>query len=332
MDNLDSHARRVLMLAPSFFGYRPRIAQEIQAQGYEVDAYDERPGNGFWDKTLLRLNCSLYHPVVKKYYTRIVSENQGKNYDYIFVIKGESVTLDALSILKQSFPSAKFVLYLWDSVENNPDCQRRMQEYDRVLTFDAEDAKNYGILYRPLFFQPSDVVYEDLAHYQYDAAFIGTAHSIRPRVVDIIGRQCLRRNSAIFSYFYMPHPAVYWLRKLTNPAFRYLKPKQVNYTPLSSKEIAAIYAQSRCILDVEHTKQRGMTIRTIEVLGMGKKLITTNEQVEKADFYNPNNICVIDRENPNVSEDFWSSKYQPVPQEILARYTLQAFVKEIFDF
>ena len=100
---------------------------------------------------------------------------------------------------------------------------------------------------------------------------------------------------------------------------------------MDARQIKEIYRNSNCILDVEHQRQRGLTMRTIELVGMQKKIITTNASVTEYDFYNPSNICVIDRENPVVEESFWGKAYEPIREEILRRYALESFVKEIFE-
>ena len=82
---------------------------------------------------------------------------------------------------------------------------------------------------------------------------------------------------------------------------------------------------------MEHSAQRGLTMRTIEMIGVGKKLITTNKGIRDYDFYNADNIYVIDRENPVVSEEFWTSSYKEISTEILNRYSIESFVKDIFS-
>ena len=72
-------------------------------------------------------------------------------------------------------------------------------------------------------------------------------------------------------------------------------------------------------------------MRTIEMVGMGKKLITTNTGIQNYDFYHPNNICVIDRHDPQIPAEFWNSPYVPISRSILQRYSLRAFVEDIFD-
>lgn len=324
--------KKVLMFGPDFFGYRETIADEIRAMGCQVDLYDERPSNSAICKILLRYNVGLYHPAVKKYYCSVINENKDKDYDYVFVIKSEAINEEIFNCLREAYPRAKFVLYLWDSVDNVPDGKKKIKLYDRVLTFDPVDAEQYGLILRPLFFRKEyDTEVVQKTDYRYDMAFVGTAHTIRPRIIEQLEAQCKRRGADCFHYMFLPHPIVYLYNKVLNPAYRNVHRSDIHFDSISAAEIQEIYSNSRCILDVEHAAQRGLTMRTIEMIGLNKKLITTNQSIEKYDFYNKNNICVIDKQNPVVREDFWKSDYEPIPQEILRRYSLTAFVQDIFD-
>ena len=327
----DNTPKKVLMFGPNFFGYRERIAGELRSLGWEVDLYDERPNNGAFCKVMLRYGCRLYDPAVKKYYRGIIEQNRDKAYDYVFVIKSEAINETVFAMLKQAYPGARFILYLWDSVENVPGGERKLALYDRVLTFDPEDAKRYGLTFRPLFFgREYEAPVEQPTEYAYDVAFIGTAHSARPRIVRQLAEQCAERGGACYRYLFLPHPIVFLYNKLLNPDYRQVRREDIHFEPMSADAIREVYEKSRCILDVEHKAQRGLTMRTIEMVGMGKKLITTNAGIRNYDFYDPGNICVIDREAPVVDEAFWESDYRPLPPEILCRYSLRAFVEDIF--
>lgn len=72
-------------------------------------------------------------------------------------------------------------------------------------------------------------------------------------------------------------------------------------------------------------------MRTVEMLGLGKKLITTNADIRNYDFYNPQNILVIDRDNPVIDEDFIRSPYEQIDENIRKRYSLEGFVRELID-
>lgn len=323
--------KKILMFGPSFFGYTECIADQLRSLGAQVDLYDERPNNGVVCKTMLRYNVRLYYPKVAAYYKSVAEANRDKDYDFIFVIKSEAIDKAILQMLRVHFPKAQCILYLWDAVANVPGGKEKLGIYDRVLTFDHVDAEDYKIPLRPLFFRKdyaaSSTAKTDFA---YDVAFIGTAHSIRPRVVQALDAICQKEGRKCFKFLFLPHIFVFFYNKLLNSAYRNVRKSDICFTPMKPEQIRAVYDDSRCILDVEHVAQRGLTMRTIEMIGMGKKLITTNTGIQKYDFYNPANICVIDRDNPAVPADFWDKQYTPIPQNIIDRYSLESFVREIF--
>ena len=324
--------KKVLMFGPKFFGYREVIAEQIRKFGAEVDLFDERPNNSAFCKIMLRYSIPFYRPLTNKYYKDIMEQNYNKNYDYVFVIKSEAIDKEIFSNLKAAFPKAQFILYLWDSVDNVPGGKGKIKMYDRILTFDHVDAKEYGINHRPLFYRGEFATkYEIKEDYEYEIAFVGTAHSIRPRVINQLEQQCKKRDKKVYKYLFLPHPIVFLYNKLLNKAYKGVNKKDIYFEPISPEKINEIYENSKCILDVEHSAQRGLTMRTIEMIGVGKKLITTNKGIKDYDFYNEDNICIIDRENPIVNDDFWTSSYKEIPAEILKKYSIESFVKDIFN-
>lgn len=322
--------KKILMFGPSFFGYAECIAEQLRALGAWVDLYDERPNNGAVCKTMLRYNVRLYYPKVVAYYQSVIEKNRDKDYDYIFVIKSEAIDRDILQTLRRAYPKAKCILYLWDAVDNVPGGREKIKMYDRVLTFDHEDAKTYGLPLRPLFFRKDYAKGEEKTDFAYDVAFIGTAHSIRPKVVQAVEQICEKDGRKCFKFLFLPHIIVFLYNKILNPAYRKVKKSDISFDSMTPAQIRAVYDASRCILDVEHVNQRGLTMRTIEMVGMGKKLITTNTGITQYDFYDPSNICVIDRDNPVIG-DFWDKPYRPIPEAVIARYSLESFVREIFE-
>ncbi len=61
------------------------------------------------------------------------------------------------------------------------------------------------------------------------------------------------------------------------------------------------------------------------------KLITTNTEVKKYDFYNSNNIWVINRENPEIPKSFLETPYESLPNEIYSKYSIGEWVKKILN-
>ena len=102
--------------------------------------------------------------------------------------------------------------------------------------------------------------------------------------------------------------------------------KQFNYKSKTPEEIARIINSSRAVLDIQHPRQTGLTMRTIEMIGMRKKIITTNKSIVKYDFYNPNNIMVIDRNNPMIDSSFFDKPYFELPKEIYDKYSIKKWI------
>lgn len=323
--------KKVLILCPSFFGYETRIANAFRDLGFKVCLYDERPNKGLICKTALRFNLKFYKPVVRKHIKNIIENNKNEKFDYILVVKGEAVGEKEMAMLKEAYPEAKTILYFWDSVTNVCDGERKIALYDRVFTFDPEDGKKYNL---PVISIPYGKDYQpqnDVGEYEYDVAFIGTAHSLRPRVVKQVKEQCEAMGKKCFFYFYSPHILVFLLNKLVNKDFKYISFKEVNFKPFSQKDVCRIYNVSRCVLDIEHPKQNGTTTRPVELLPMKKKIITTNPYVKNFGFYNENNFLIIDRDNPQLKQEFFESEYIPVEEEVLQKYSPASFVKRILE-
>ena len=324
------NAKKVLMFCPTFFGYEKRLKSALSDNGYMVDLYDERPSNGFFGKTFVRLGFKIYRPVVRKYVERIIAENKNKTYDYILVVKGEVLWARELALLRKAFPNAKLVLYLWDSVINTRNCEKNMPLYDKVVSFDPEDAKKFNIPLLPIPYG-KEYSFKNTENYEYAAAFIGTSHSVRPRVVKAIKAQLEAMGEKCYTYFYSPHIMVYLLNKLTNPDYKYLSLKEVHFKPISPKDVSDIYNKSKCVIDIEHPRQKGATTRPVELLSMKKKIITTNSYVKIFKFYNDNNFLIVDRDNPKIDSDFLKTDYEPVAQDIIYEYSPERFVKNLLD-
>ena len=95
-------------------------------------------------------------------------------------------------------------------------------------------------------------------------------------------------------------------------------------------EIIELYAKSNVILDISHPGQSGLTMRTFEAIGAGKKLITTNADIKNYPFYNSNNIYVISRSQIILDRKFFFEKYNPLNQELYDKCSIDGWIEDIF--
>ena len=118
---------------------------------------------------------------------------------------------------------------------------------------------------------------------------------------------------------------------MTKKEFRGTEESTFRFDKMSAVDIANIVDNTKIVLDIQHPKQTGLTMRTIEMIGMNKKLITTNESIKKYDFYNPGNVMVIDRDKVVIPYDFLDSAYIPLPKDIYEKYSLKSWILEVLS-
>ena len=176
---------------------------------------------------------------------------------------------------------------------------------------------------------PKDTKTPNSSDFKYDISFIGTGHADRVRIVKDVMRQCKADGKKVFRYIFMPHYLVFLKNKLLNRDFKGVKKKEIHFKMIPFEKLYKIYANSKCVVDVENPGQHGLTMRSIEIIGLKRKFITTNADIVNYDFYNPNNILVIDRKNPVVDMSFFEKPYEELPKEIYEKYSLKSWILEV---
>ncbi len=320
--------RRVLLIAPRFFGYEQEIAKELIRTGYLVDTLPDRPFNSPLMKAVMRFRPEIGgYRACERFFSNQLEKLGRSDYEIILIVQGEGVTGNTIVGLRKAYPKARLVFHTWDSIENKPFSTRNLRFYDTCSTFDQVDAKKYGMFFRPLFYsdgfdQPPEIEFE------YDLSFIGTVHSDRYRIVHTLLKK-LPPETQTFVYLYLQAPWMYDLRRMFTTTIDGAKPEDFGYEPLTKELVQTTFFRSRAILDIEHINQRGATMRTMEALGSKRKLVTTNANLRDYDFYNPINIQIIDRKVPCLNHEFLQTPYQPLPEEIRQKYSIRTWIREV---
>jgi hypothetical protein len=325
---MELEGKRILYISPKFFNYENKIKEELENLGAIVDFFDDRPANDFITKVLIRLKLKyMMNKKINKYYLDISNFIKSKSYDYVFIISPETLSYKELEMIKEIQPKAKYLLYMWDSFKNK-NSFNTIGLFDKVFSFDSRDATEYTLTFLPLFYI-NEYTQLSLSDYEYDLTFIATAHSDRY----IIAKQILEKlqKYRIYYYFYLPSKIIFYVRKYLIKKYKYEGIEDFSFLPLEHAEIIDIFKKSMSILDINHPKQFGLTMRTFECLGAKKKLITTNENIKNYDFYNENNILVIDRDNIDINESFFKSPYTELNLEIYEKYSITQWLKTIFN-
>ena len=88
---------------------------------------------------------------------------------------------------------------------------------------------------------------------------------------------------------------------------------------------------SRILLDFKNPDHKGMSFRPFEALGYRKKLITTNPETTKYDFYHPNNIFIWDGETFDGLDEFIAAPYQEIDPAIREKYSFGNWIRYMLD-
>lgn len=323
--------KKILLVVPRFFGYEKEIIEELQLHGAIVDWLPDRPFDTPALTALTKVGPQLIFPLADRLYDKLLGQFGSTHYDWVLVVNGQTLSSPFLRHLRGEYPTAKFILYLWDSLANRSHVRNNLSLFDRVLSFDPLDAKKYNLLLRPLFYGRgfSKTTYTGKKSL-YDISFVGTAHSDRFVVVDRVKAQ-LAFNVSAFWYLYLQAPWVMHYYRLTKPGMKHAQMGDFEFKPLIKSKVQSIFSESSCILDIEHPSQVGLTMRTFETLGAQKKMVTTNVNVREYDFFKKENICVIDRSAPEISTDFLMSPFVPVDDSTYVKYAIEGWVKDVLD-
>jgi hypothetical protein len=325
MPNLSQ--KKVILISPRFFDYDMVIERALINAGADVQRLVDRPFENAFTKAATKLFARLVGKILEPYYFSKIGKLP-MYADYVLVINGQTLSRRVLLKLKSKNPNAKFLLYMWDSIENRPGIIRNFDLYDEKYSFDKKSAKRFGLTFRPLFYENAEK--SEVTEYvgdRYAMSFIGTAHSDRYAIIKSLSLKYSGRN--FFWYMYLQAPWVFWWYRLTNSAYVGARKNEFCYAPLPSHEMKKALSLSDVIVDIENARQVGLTIRTFDIMKSGKKMITTNQDVVNYDFYLFGNIHVIDRLDPSVPDEFMNRKFTPYNAELLYFYSIDGWIEDV---
>lgn len=321
--------KNVLLVCPVFFEYSTKLIHQLQIFGFSVIYIDERPSNDFISKFLIRKSFKPYNYFINKYYKNALRKINEK-IDYILFIKCETPTEFVLKMFEEKFPDVQKILYLWDSIKNIREIERKFKYFHDIFSFDFEDIEKYKFIKYAYWGYIDQSNTARVTKNQWDISFVGTAHSIRPRVVKDFKRICKEQNLSCYFYLYSPNILVYLYNKLINKDFKYITLKDVSFKSLSFSQTYDIYNDSRMILDICAPNQSGFTSRVGDMINLRKKLITNNTYILKTDLYTFENVYYYDVNNVELSTDFIKINYKNFEKRVIEQYSFKTFLETIF--
>ena len=325
---MDLEGKNVLLLAPSFFGYEKSISTKLNALGANVEFAADEPSD-FYSMLIeaLRYNHLGYRKLITLFEASVYKKISGHIYDVVIVINGWTVTGRLVKTIKEKLLSenGRMILYYWDSLSVLKDDPERRKFFDKISTFDTEDYANNKdtMSFLPLFYCDEYYYLEQDLQCKTDLATVGSYKYNR------YFEKIKKENPTIHMDVRMYASKTLYLHKLLRKKYKDIDLNTFIYKKFTHAQILEILKNSRAILDVPIKGQNGLTMRTFECLAMGKKLVTTNINVKKYDFYDPAYVYVLDMEDAKLPSQEWFRSNEKVPKEIIQKYSITAWLNNL---
>lgn len=316
---------QICLISFDFWNYDHHIVDALQKKGVEarhINLRDyshqyptvfHRAGN-FFNKIFLNKNTKK---IKREEYILKELAALGKQ-DQILIINPEIISLNTHKKIKNF--TERYIAYLYDSSKRRPIAHLLdFPLFDTVFSFDPEDVKTYNLkpLSNYIYFEKHPIAKkEDLKYDCFTISYLDERLPTLNKIAEIFKQKTLKSHFIVVGKNKPAH---------CHAAIVFTEKRQ------GQKQVHQKIKESKAVLDLLRDDQAGLSFRIFEALGFQKKLITSNQFVRQFDFYNPENILIIDPENPEIPASFFETPYVPIPDPIYRKYSLQGWVEEVFN-
>ncbi|TPF78522.1 MULTISPECIES: hypothetical protein [unclassified Bifidobacterium] len=221
------------------------------------------------------------------------------------------------NISKHKNSSARCYLYSWNIVRNEhvvldhfASCEKYGFSY---YSYDYSNCKQYG-------FHFNTIMYDENLHLlshplTSDILFLGF---LKDRKENMLALYNLISGAGMTPEFVV----------VENSAQHDNLPFTVKHSYVNYMDYLDMVSRSKAILDITQQGQNGFSMRVMEAIFLNKKLVSTNTALLSADFYDPNNILVIDLQNPDkeLLTMFLQSDFHLYDEQIKRYYSVSSWI------
>ena len=311
---------RILFFGIQYHTYTNAIISEMETLGAKVTFVDLQPRT-VGHKVMRTLARVTFEKMVWQQLLDAVEAARSTHYDKVVFLQAHQMPIHVLERLRETQPGAQFSLYNWDAITTH-DYRPQAAYFDRILTFDRRDAEAHGYGYLPLFCIRR---WQDL-----------TINQATPQSVYMVGNIVrMERYSAVeqFRSFCAMHCMTFREHLKISPvvlaqALRQgVRPRGVSLRSIPEARFASMIETSLAAFDFANHAQSGQTMRMIESLCSGKKIITNNQWVRREPFFSPDRIHVFEGTDYSGVPDFLNTPIAD-PSNRFEGYFVQSFTRK----
>lgn len=324
--------KKILLIAPRFFGYENDIIESLENNGAKVVFIQENiDATEFKFKILNKMPATIRRLIINNYFIskfKKLCKNE-ITFDYVFCIRINSFDHCILSILRKLFPNARYICYFWDSVLNMRNAVALSSYFDKIITFDKEDAIKYKWNFIPLFYNNKYGGGVNAKVKDIDILFVASLLPERAKLYTKLNELCTTYKLTMHTYFTV-NPYLYYVNKRL---YKEIPSSIVHFTGLQQSELIELVSKSKIIMDCSSQSQSGLTMRSIECIGAKKRMITTNQSILSYDFYDNNNILLLtdDDKDDKIIKFICEDQFKELDISIYNKYSISSWIANVFS-
>ena len=314
---------KITIISYDNWGFNKNIIKALESQGNVVNHIDFHQFKYKYPNLIYRVYNFLLKTFFnknlktiffgKKIIEKLIEINELQ--DVIITIKGDFIAPESLLEFKKH--GKKSIAFFNDNVKRCPKIVGVIHCFDKVFSFEKKDCATYNLHF--------------VTNWIYNDTITGIQTNFKYQVFNISSKDKInsifKKLAKEFKSMNIKTKIIIYDKKHKgqNEAIEFI----TKHIPL--EEVNDLIQQSQVLLDINRKGQEGLTFRVFESIGLHKKLITTNKDIVNYDFYNPNNILLIDSNNPNITLDFFEKDYEEIPQDIFYKYTIEGWIDTIIS-
>lgn len=270
-----------------------------------------------FEKIILKIFRKLSLPFTKLFYGDWY--NNLEEYDKIIVLDATFlIDKNILRNIAYKVPKSERYFYSWNIVNNEEFYEKQRNEVDKTgfkyYSYDLGNCRKYNMKFNTIMYDKSLCLQN--VSCETDAIFLGF---VKDRQDKMLSLYKIMSDVELKPRFVVVNSS----EKDCNMPFEY-RDSYVNYY-----EYLDMINSSKAIIDIAQECQDGYSMRVMEAIFFNKKLITTNVAVKNADFYNANNILVIELGKTTKDEitEFFAKEFCPYSVDIREYYSIESWVE-----
>lgn len=320
--------KTILLITPIIFHYHEELIDTLKRAGANVLFFPDQPQGAL---VALKRKISTKYSI--EYYNKIYNKIKKVKIDYFFLINGKGITRKFIQNIKLNNENVRLITYQWDSImrnkiERKTDYLYILDLFDKCFSFDHKDVnENKKLKYLPNFHTIKHNI-NTTTFRGIDFLMIASYTEDRYYFVKRMSREFQQKGMIFYNHLYIPWHHyirnIFLKRKLLNP--KYLK-----FDTIPKNRLEELYINSKATLDIQYANQTGFTMRVMEGLAYGCKIITTNKNIVKENFYSPDSISFFETNSfwKNFESSFLEKKLEE--NKSIEELYIEQWIKKIFD-